>query len=643
MTNRLLDDINATGVSNVKSRKTMLQQVNEANPQVLDSLISGQDPRTLSGFAKNILPSAGRAVSDIFSVVGHPIKTLGGLFSVGRGGLSSAVGQGQDFEADVAGFDAVKDFFVERYGTVEAAQKTAYEDPIGFALDVTSVLGGGGSLVRTAGRVSKLPAVARTGSLISETASTIDPLAATTRAVGRGLEIIGGKIKIAPFASKVDKGVQEAAQRQGIELPASAQSRSRVVPVIESVEGKSLFGGRIPEMLDSANLRLNKIADDLVTQTGESGDLVITGQKIEKGANDFRTAWFEEKNKLYQAAEKQLKAQPLVIRPEQSLRLLRAVIAEKTLARAATPAVSDLKFFKEQLKLLENPTKKVRQADGTIKEVPTTLSVNQMRAAIKELNNRINSFSADPVITGNRGLWKKLVTTMSEDLDTVIARNNPELGDALEKANQFYQDGLNRLNSSYGDKITSLAQQPDKILPAILNPQTSIEDIPRIFVLAGEDSTNAIRASTLKQIFDKAKNADGQFTPQGLTREMNKLGDGKIQAILTPEQFSALSDLREITNSLGKVEKVLSGSQTAFIGRLIASLGGIFVNPMMALKFIIGDQVFSTFISSKAGQKFLLEGTQFTGQTGRNIQSSTEALRGIGRGAFQMGRLEDEL
>lgn len=119
---------------------------------------------------------------NIFDAVTNPIDTAKG---VGRAvaGLGSKVqntlGKGVDAvfgtegfgqtgdTASVQTFDALVDVFKERYGSLEAAQKTATEDPVGFGADVVGILAGGGTAALN--RVSKANVAAKTR--ISEVAS----------------------------------------------------------------------------------------------------------------------------------------------------------------------------------------------------------------------------------------------------------------------------------------------------------------------------------------------------------------------------------------------------------------------------------------------------------------------------------------
>lgn len=121
----------------------------------------------------NVPGSAASLFKNLFSAVTHPIKTATGVFNAAVGGgaalrdaaakgidtatgttiASTALGAGQQSEASKQTFDALTQSLQERYGSLEAAQKTATEDPVGFGADVVAILSGSG-VARFAGKAA---------------------------------------------------------------------------------------------------------------------------------------------------------------------------------------------------------------------------------------------------------------------------------------------------------------------------------------------------------------------------------------------------------------------------------------------------------------------------------------------------------
>lgn len=123
--------------------------------------------------AGNVPGSAASLFKNIFSAVTHPVDTAKGVFNVTVGGGaklrdaaasgidrvtgsdigSVALGAGKQSNASQEAFSALTESLKTRYGSLEAAQKTATEDPVGFGADLVAILSGSGA-ARAAGEVA---------------------------------------------------------------------------------------------------------------------------------------------------------------------------------------------------------------------------------------------------------------------------------------------------------------------------------------------------------------------------------------------------------------------------------------------------------------------------------------------------------
>lgn len=148
-----------------KPRTTMDQTANILNtamaPQKKGALATlTQDPLVFAGQTlKNVPRSMGQLVGGVYSAVTNPIQTGKTLFQLGVGGTANTL----ESIAGIAGvknpeqiFDlgsedvakAVGDFYVQRYGSVEAAANTLREDPAGFLSDLGAVVTGVGGAIK---------------------------------------------------------------------------------------------------------------------------------------------------------------------------------------------------------------------------------------------------------------------------------------------------------------------------------------------------------------------------------------------------------------------------------------------------------------------------------------------------------------
>lgn len=178
----------------------------------------------------NTPASAVRFAEGVVYPVTHPIETLKAFRDIGHGLASKIYGaaggqQDPDQKANTeAAANALGQFFADRYGSVEGFKKTLASDPVGVLGDVSVVLSGGSALgARAPGMVGT---AARTAGTV---ANTIDPLAATGRAIGRSgnlvSDVIGTTTGVGarPFREAFDAG------RTGNQV--FAENMRRQVPV----------------------------------------------------------------------------------------------------------------------------------------------------------------------------------------------------------------------------------------------------------------------------------------------------------------------------------------------------------------------------------------------------------------------------
>jgi hypothetical protein len=139
----------------------------------------------------NIPSSARKAVGELIYPFQHPKETLAGMKQLGAG-LASEYGGGylgKDPQAERA-LETVKDYYKDRYGSLEGAKRAFAEDPIGTMMDVSTVMTGAGGALRAplrgaqlAGRTGSMMTrgLGAAGELIGETGRLIDPVAASTK------------------------------------------------------------------------------------------------------------------------------------------------------------------------------------------------------------------------------------------------------------------------------------------------------------------------------------------------------------------------------------------------------------------------------------------------------------------------------
>lgn len=169
----------------------------------------------------NLPASTARMVGDIWEAVSNPIDTVTSLSQVIGGGVRQALNQipGVDVSnpENEAKFDAVVDYFAEKYGTVGGFKKALAEDSAGILADISAAFTGGGTLAaKTLGTASKAGKIAEG---VASKAAMLDPLTAvgTTAAKAGGLASKTATKTLAFTAGVGDEAIKQAykAGREG--------------------------------------------------------------------------------------------------------------------------------------------------------------------------------------------------------------------------------------------------------------------------------------------------------------------------------------------------------------------------------------------------------------------------------------------
>lgn len=176
-----------------------------AEPSTFDKLSSSPfkasgDENLITGTAKalgNTPASALNLGGNVASAVIHPVDTVMNIGKTLVGGgeaLGRKIGvAGSDVKRpEEEQFGHVADFFKSRYGSVDKLQKTAIEDPVGLAADISAIFTGGGSALAKAGEISKVSSLAQAGNTIAKTGQVIEPLGVVSK-TARGVKNLVGK------------------------------------------------------------------------------------------------------------------------------------------------------------------------------------------------------------------------------------------------------------------------------------------------------------------------------------------------------------------------------------------------------------------------------------------------------------------
>lgn len=637
--------------------------------------------KSLGGFVSNAVSSTASGIGGLLSPVIHPIKTfegltnlVGGVIQKGGGAIASAV-TGKNLMPDTLqtrSLDALPKYFSDKYGSFDKIKETAYNDPFGFALDAATLLTGGGAAVAKVGEISKIAKLAEAGNVISKVGDIVNPITQVTKGIGKVSELattgktLGGQ--------KYISDVIPSAGRIGIpseDLPISTLTKSPVSTGLESVAAKGFGGDKIVKNIENVYNKMNEKIDSSIAGTPSPTDL---GKNLSKAADDFKNSFFEQKQKLYNEASLPLNKKgtgPLFEGSNGTM--VPAADARETLSKA----IATEKNVLSQYRLKTSP--KLQKYEGLMNDLSGKLELANMTDTKDVLNNLIKTEKQalkgygvntspelktyegllkglnDPTITtsdinrtlqkiegdlkygtllktGNTAKLSLIQQTLDAEFIKTLKIQRPDLADSLEKADAYMKQGMQKINSGVIQAIIKNADKPDVIVDSLLPKIESLEDIKNLNQVIGEKNMVGVRQQILSNIFDKSKGVGSEnLTPTGISRQIRAFGDDKLQAVLDPRQYQLVKDLEKVSLAMGKGQKILGGSQTAYLAKIGLSSGAMFGALGMlvsgnipgfvaTLSAVMGDIAFNKFISSDLGRKLLTQGVQLSGKTGATIQ-----------------------
>ena len=131
-----------------------------------------------SALPSHILPSAGQFIGNIAHAVAHPVATAESVADIGLGTLEMlGIKPGDEHKQYAQAFGQM---LADRYGGLDNIKRSAINDPVGLAADLSAVFGGAGMMARGIG-------AAGTADIAAEAARMTNPLPA----VGMAMRPVG--------------------------------------------------------------------------------------------------------------------------------------------------------------------------------------------------------------------------------------------------------------------------------------------------------------------------------------------------------------------------------------------------------------------------------------------------------------------
>jgi hypothetical protein len=229
-----------------------------AKPELSWSEVPGLALQNVGSSAKKFATGLGEAVM-------HPIDTAGSLLNIGAGTLQNALpsvvvdfinkvdannpAATQSAQRAVNAANAVGGELANKYGTMERIKRTAADDPVGFAGDMSMLFTGGAGAARLGGRAAEfagapnVAGAAQTGAnALSTAAKYTNPVNALVAPINKAVQMAGPTVEELATL-KAQNAVRDAtvaeAQKLGYKLPPGSVDATAKNVMLERTAGKS--------------------------------------------------------------------------------------------------------------------------------------------------------------------------------------------------------------------------------------------------------------------------------------------------------------------------------------------------------------------------------------------------------------------
>jgi len=182
------------------------QPSTQQNTQVQPSIQPSIQPqgKSVTAFMGNVINGLG----NIGDMVMHPLDTAQTVIGTVAGAVEKPFGVQNE---DTQKFDLAVDFMKQRYGgssfheVIDNIVNTFYTDPVGAALDLSTLIDGLGVTVSVASKVSRISELAKVSEMLKTASSMVNPISGVTKVASKA---IGTASNIAKFGTAQAIGVK---------------------------------------------------------------------------------------------------------------------------------------------------------------------------------------------------------------------------------------------------------------------------------------------------------------------------------------------------------------------------------------------------------------------------------------------------
>ncbi|ENV46057.1 hypothetical protein P255_01417 [Acinetobacter brisouii CIP 110357] len=138
-----------------------------------------------------------------------------------------------------------------------------------------------------------------------------------------------------------------------------------------------------------------------------------------------------------------------------------------------------------------------------------------------------------------------LNTRQNEAMQNLLSQGNNDAARLYSSARQAFKDNVQSIENMPLLKDAQNGVEPDKLFQKhVLNGNVSeLSKTVNLLNDVNPQSVNDIKQQVIEYISNQAINSNGQFSPAGMKRALDKIGDRRLETMFDPKEVSRLRDI----------------------------------------------------------------------------------------------------
>lgn len=590
----------------------------------------GPPQKSVGGFIENIATSGGKLAGDIYHAVTNPVETATGMVNMARGAAEMLIPSTlpRDTQEHVKHAGAVRDMYVERYGGVDKAFETFYNDPVGFLGDVSNLAGGAGLVAKGAGIAAKAANMTRTAQVagnVAKVAKTVgavtDPINIATKAVTvpvKALSRRGGAL------NPTERAAIDYVRSQGAAVPAGTATGNTFIKVaqagLEHTPGGSIVADKaktvLGQQMEGIGRRLAAQADpNAVTPETAAEALKTTLEKNVDNSSAVADANYDRVRKLEADpahtydVQTSTKKEPVIDQttgqPALDLQTGEPIMKDVPVMEQV-PLPVDVRTFKKELKPIYDeltkwkwPQAKRNSSAGYQALKAMVEGPDALPASVAELGlGGLKELSRE-----GDGLANHIIPKLEKLIDQRVASADPAVLQDLKvgrKATAAKYETKGVLDRLRDEPVQAFGQTTYKNDAGIEQLRGLAKEAP------GE--MGKIGRAYIEKILDNATNGDRFDATRSLYKEWKNLGPETKKILF--KNPAHIADLDKFFVAVDKLSEQINPSRSASNMTGVAFGGAVLADPFSGIALNVGAYGLTKLLYSPKGVDLLLKGVK---------------------------------